>query len=267
MAFGPLGTHAAVQAWRAIKLRDLASAWLHAQRRLGGLRPVFHDIGGRGGLQTKWRLLARAGAVRAVLFEPERAEAERLRRAGTPAQIVSKALGPTRGPATLHVTRLASLTSVREPNPEVFGRYGFAPNFEVVERVPLELETLAALIESGEVPAPHFAKIDVQGFEIEILEGFGRHLDGVVALELELQFEEVYRGQKLVGEAYAWLRERGFALAAIRPQSLLDDAIVEANAFFSRSPERLDAGGREMLGFWRRLHRIETSTQFTIRTG
>ena len=105
--------------WRGLKFWAVIRAYLFARRRLRGTRPVLYDIGARDGLQKKWHLLARAGVVDAVLFEPDTAEAQRLRDRGVPARVVEKALGDKRRAATLHLYRNPTLSSVRKVNPRL----------------------------------------------------------------------------------------------------------------------------------------------------
>jgi hypothetical protein len=63
--------------------------------------------------------------------------------------------------------------------------------------------------------------VDVQGFELEVLQGLGSRLDGVIAVELEAQFDEMYRGQATFQHVYEWLFARGFGVLAIRPHWIM----------------------------------------------
>lgn len=55
-------------------------------------------------------------------------------------------------------------------------------------------------------------KLDVQGAELQVIEGAGTALDQVRLIEVEVAFTPMYLGQPLFGEVDAALRERGFAL-------------------------------------------------------
>lgn len=55
-----------------------------------------------------------------------------------------------------------------------------------------------------------FLNLAVQGAELEVLQGAERTLDGVLGLEVSVNFVEVYEGQPLFADVDAFLRARGF---------------------------------------------------------
>lgn len=58
-------------------------------------------------------------------------------------------------------------------------------------------------------------KIDVQGFELAVLEGAGDALAQVDEIYVECSFVELYTGQPLIGEVVSRLREAAFELAGV----------------------------------------------------
>ncbi len=62
-----------------------------------------------------------------------------------------------------------------------------------------------------------FLKIDTQGYEQEVLAGAETLLNRCVALQLELPIEHLYEGVWTLQEALAYLSDKGFALAQVRP--------------------------------------------------
>lgn len=84
------------------------------------------------------------------------------------------------------------------------------------DSVDVELRTGESLIRQGEVPPPNALKIDVEGFEKEVLEGLGATLDRA---ELHLIGIEVHFGllkerglTKAPRDIEVMLKQRGFSL-------------------------------------------------------
>ena len=62
--------------------------------------------------------------------------------------------------------------------------------------------------------------VDVQGMELQVLKGFGPHLDGMDCLNIECSEVPIYGGEAPASEVVAWLGERGFeAISPIEPHN------------------------------------------------
>lgn len=107
------------------------------------------------------------------------------------------------------------------------------------------------LIDEG-LPPPDFVKIDVQGYELEVLKGFERHLPSCQVLQVELSLLPLAPGSPLLCEALVFLQERGFVMfdvdELIRAPS--DGAVWQIDALFCRedSPLRGDRSWRRVVG-------------------
>jgi FkbM family methyltransferase len=82
--------------------------------------------------------------------------------------------------------------------------------------------------------SPDLLKIDVQGYELEVLKGARDALGGIAAVLAELNLIDVHRDVPLVADLVGWLRERGFVAFDIcglgrRP---LDNALWQADMIF-----------------------------------
>lgn len=77
-------------------------------------------------------------------------------------------------------------------------------------------------------------KLDIQGFELEALKGFGNTLANVSHLTLELSFVEQYRGQITASEVIACLNEYGFPLSALSTDCATGTRLIETDALFER---------------------------------
>jgi hypothetical protein len=83
---------------------------------------------------------------------------------------------------------------------------------------------------------PALLKIDVQGFEMEVLRGAVEILSSFSSIYVECSFIELYSGQALINETIEFLYSAGFALAGLFNQTT--DSCgrpVQADVLFHRS--------------------------------
>ena len=62
-----------------------------------------------------------------------------------------------------------------------------------------------------------YAKIDVQGFELQALRGAGTFLESVAAIQLELSLVPLYEGSPSAVEVDAFVRQAGYQLVGVEP--------------------------------------------------
>ena len=164
-------------------------------------RVVLVDVGGQQGLQLKWML--NAAQITPVVFEPLPSEAAAIRHTLIripQAKVLENALAHVSGIQTLYVTAGSDCSSLREPNFEVLRRYSIGSLFKIVGTQQVNCVRYDELSRAGIAPIPDVIKIDVQGFEYEVLLGFGSLLHDCLAIELETHLTPLYRGQKLTGD-------------------------------------------------------------------
>ena len=94
--------------------------------------------------------------------------------------------------------------------------------------------TLDSYLKETNSTAPHFLKIDTQGYEYQILKGFEENLHKVEVILLELNFIEVYHHVKLADEVINYLSRFDFVIYDIceihrRP---LDNALFQIDFLF-----------------------------------
>ncbi len=169
------------------------------------------DVGCRWGASEQWAPLGRL--VRIIGFDPDPVECARLQQGVDPdrARYVPVALAATAGTRELHVTAEPACSSLYPPDDHAVSTF---PELAVAREVgtqTIEVTTLDAWA-AAEGIEPDFLKLDVQGAELDVLMGAQRSLDTVRALEIEVEFNPIYRGQPLFGDVDALLRRRGFVL-------------------------------------------------------
>ncbi len=90
-------------------------------------------------------------------------------------------------------------------------------------------------------------KLDVQGYELEVLKGAEDTLrDETEVILAEVNLIEVYSGAPLMHETIAWLAERDFVVYDICSQIRrpLDDALWQTDLLFTRKSSRLRSDRR-----------------------
>ena len=210
-------------------------------------RPLgFIDVGARGGIH---KIVERLAGVTAVCaFEPDKEECKRLNREAAAGSCWASyvvqpiALAGEKGTAQLYVLSSAVNSSLLPPNPEFIRRFNMA-GFDIVKTIPVATTSLDDLRCAAPGDAGNwgeFIKIDTQGTEFEILQGAQQTLqDQTVALLVELEFFEMYRGEKLFSEVEQLLRKSGFSFFGFdlhtRSAKLLDKrkSAGRENAYFA----------------------------------
>jgi FkbM family methyltransferase len=244
---------------RRIYRRLKRELWLHElEKSLSSLpiKPVFLDVGARGGLTQTWTRLIRRGAVIGVAVELDPVEASKLQRDLPNLTCLPYALGPEIGKRTLYITKASGCTSFFEPNFQVLNSYEVRAYFDILKTIELDVTTYESLVKEGKAPWATFVKLDVQGFEKEVLKGFGEGLKNVLALEMEGHFRPFYCGQWSASEMIESMRQWGFVLRNIVPQGPFGGEFAEGNFFFSRPEKTLADDQRLLLRFWESLESI-----------
>lgn len=128
---------------------------------------------------------------------------------------VNVAVGDEVGETVLHVSANSYSSSVLTMTQT---HLDAAPESRVVDDQRVEVTTVARLVEAeGIDPARCLLKVDTQGYEAQVLAGAGGLVDRVAAVQLELSFVELYRGQQLFEELVQRLRGHGLELWSLEP--------------------------------------------------
>jgi hypothetical protein len=92
--------------------------------------------------------------------------------------------------------------------------------------------TLDGLVASGAARPPDLLKLDVQGYELEVLKGADQALATARSVLCEVSFRTFYQGQALFAEILAHLQGRGFRLHAFGPSLVPGRPLAQADALF-----------------------------------
>ena len=176
------------------------------------------DVGAHRG-QYASELMRAGYRGRILSFEPQcDAHAELLRAASAePRWSVGErcAIGDRPGTAQLHVAGNSQSSSLL---PMLPAHERAAPASRYVGAETVSLRRLDSAAADG--CAQHervFLKVDVQGFERQVLEGAAGLMPRIVGVQVELDLVPMYEGSAQLEETSAYLRTLGFALYRIRP--------------------------------------------------
>lgn len=95
---------------------------------------------------------------------------------------------------------------------------------------------------STPLPRPALLKIEVQGFELEVLKGATDLLRHVDAVYVEASYVELYEGQALHQEIERFLTDAGFTLEGRYNTHVHQGEPVQADLLFRRAPTASAAG-------------------------
>jgi FkbM family methyltransferase len=181
---------------------------------------VVVDVGCRWGFADKWERLG--DRCISIGFDPDAEECERLReyyagRPGSPqTTLVPLALGARAGTSTLYQTHDAGGWSVFPPSHDVVERHPSLAGERVDGTTTIPVTTLDEWCAEAGFDRVDVIKVDTQGSELQVLEGAARVLQGVRAVEVEVEFNPLFSGAPLFGDVDAFLRSCGFVLWRLR---------------------------------------------------
>jgi FkbM family methyltransferase len=192
------------------------------------------DVGANKG---QFSLLARImwPECRVVAFEPLSRPARKFRAlfAGDDrVKLHQVAIAVSAGKGMMHVSAREDSSSLL---PISVRQTQFAPGTEEVGTEAVELVPLSDAVGADEIAAPALLKVDVQGYEADVLKGCEPLLARFDHIYCELSFRELYRGQALCDEILRWLDERGFRVTGVNALAFDRDGLaVQADFLFSR---------------------------------
>jgi len=122
------------------------------------------------------------------------------------------ALGSQDEEVDFEVSRYPASSSVLRMNDVHVAEY---PGTQTDRVIKVRVQTLDSVAPSLNVRGKILIKLDVQGFELEVLHGAHRFLQQVEYVYLEASFLELYEGQPLAADIIDFLRQRGFKMEKV----------------------------------------------------
>ena len=141
------------------------------------------------------------------------------------------ALGDETGEAVINRSSFTPGSSIRSFGTSFKKAFPFAS--EYTEEI-INVTTLDAISQDLQLIDNIFMKIDVQGFEDNVLKGARNTLHKIKILIIELTFTELYDGQPCFSEIYEILTKSGFSYSGSWRQSFnpIDGQVLQQDAIF-----------------------------------
>lgn len=153
--------------------------------------------------------LQAAGATTIIGFEPLPAKDSAPRRADPSVRMLEHFVGAGKA-ATFHVTQFDPASSLLEPNIAFLSQFVDLP-IMCTTVSSFEVGT-TRLDDVSEITGCDYLKIDVQGGELDVLEGARNLLKSTIVVHCEVEFGPVYKDQPLFSDVDSFLRASGFEL-------------------------------------------------------
>ncbi|KAA0098108.1 FkbM family methyltransferase [Mycolicibacterium sp. P1-18] len=193
------------------------------------------DVGANRG-QFALAARRRWPAAQVMSFEPLDRPASTFRRVFSRDPLTTLhefAIGPREDVASMHLSRSddsSSLLAITRLQDTVF------PGTDEIGTVDVRVAPLAAFVNPGSMVEPALLKIDVQGYELEVLRGCEPLLSEFTLIYCECSFVELYEGQGLAGDVVRWLADHDFTMAGVFNAAYDDGGrAVQADFLFTRS--------------------------------
>ncbi len=163
-------------------------------------------------------------------FEPLQEPAARLRKMlGTDVRLFETAVGRSESHGVSRRANSSSLLAIAKQS-EVF------PGTGLREKRVVSIAPLTKYLSLEDLKQPVLLKIDVQGYELEVLKGCDSLLFAFQYIYLECSFVELYHGQALAGDVILYLLRRNLQLSGVYNQ--VEDSNgrpIQADFLFAKS--------------------------------
>lgn len=170
------------------------------------------DVGAAGGIQSRWQGIDKLFIVG---FEPDVREFNNLPKLENQ-KWFNIGLNHSKGIFPLYITGYQTNVSLYKPNRKFIDELCFnESDFDIENEINVPCDTLDNVLNSDQLLLDYI-KIDTQGSELDILKGATNSLNNdIFAVEVEVEFNELYQNQPFFADVDIFLRDRGYILMDI----------------------------------------------------
>jgi len=150
-------------------------------------------------------------------------------------QLIAVALGESESSATLHLSRSADSSSLLP----ITQQSQYFCQTDEVGTLDVPVRTLDKVSRDWPLSRRQLLKLDVQGFELKVLQGARRFLSECLYVYVECSEVELYEGQALRQEVESFLNSQGFQRASRHNELFHKGELIQADYLFERNPGAL----------------------------
>jgi FkbM family methyltransferase len=167
------------------------------------------DVGAAGGISKRWLGI---NNLFVIGFEPDSREFEQLIDSSRQ-KWFNIGLNHSTGIFPIYITKYQTNTSLYKPNFKFINRMCYRQDdFKIERELNVECDTLDNIIIDKNFNLD-FIKLDTQGSELDILKGCESVLNrDIFAVEVEVEFAELYENQPLFADVDIFMRSKNFIL-------------------------------------------------------
>lgn len=170
------------------------------------------DVGARWGVNPPWDGVDNE-YITYYGFEPDKEECALLNKCTTEnITYFPIALSDTDGSSVLYLTEEPGCSSILYPNNEFLSKFYLSERWEVKKQIEIQTTTLKNILAVNNI-VPDIVKIDVQGLAYQVLKGMDdEFISESLFFEIEVEYNEMYKGEHLFPEIYNLMYKNGFVL-------------------------------------------------------
>ena len=137
------------------------------------------------------------------------------------------ALGATSEIKNLYITKRKDSSSILEPieNDKVYS---------VTSKEKIKIKRFDETVNILKLNKRILVKLDIQGYELEALKGFGKYINYVDYILAEVSFQEAYKNQVFANEIIDFLENRNFVVIKKNNATRFKNKIFQQDILFER---------------------------------
>lgn len=144
-----------------------------------------------------------------ILFEPLKDEYNKLCKLFIDKDIIihNLALGSKKSNSTINITNQRDSSSILDINSKIDESF---KHIKIIKKQIINLERLDNILKNSDLENVNLLKIDVQGFELQVLKGASKILRNIKYIYIECSEIQFYKDQSLYSDIHKYLLKNNF---------------------------------------------------------